>query len=192
MSHAVNPLSPPDAAEVPLSLRALMQQLGQLAGVQGVSPRGRFFDALRAICLTVDPALLWRSQGDGLAGFLAALSSVEDRVQDGMLDDEASLDALMAVLAVHGYLSPAARPVLTDRLARTLASYRSTFWQEDEVPATDASPPAGVETVVDWNALGVRLMPSSSDRSAAADADAEDETGWEAFPSVHPGGPTLH
>lgn len=191
MSYTVNPQSPPEAAEVPLSLRALMRQLGQVAGVQGTSPRGRFFDAFRAICLTVDPSLLWPSQSSGLADFLAAVSSVEDRAQGAMLDDEASLDALMAVLAVHGYLSPAARPVLVDRLARTLASYRSTFWQEDEGPAANtARPGAASEDLIDWNALGVRLMPSSSDQ--ADPPDAQDDTGWEAFPSVHPGGPTLH
>ncbi len=190
MSQSVNPLSQPEGAEVPVSLRALMQQLGQVAGVQGLSAHGRFFDAFRAICLTVDPTLLWQSQSNGLADFLAAICSVEDRVQDGSLDDEASLDALMAVLAVHGYLSPAARPVLTDRLRRTLASYQSAFWQEDEAPAAEIAPPSPVDSLVDWNALGVRLMPSSSDR--ADPADAQDDAEWEAFPAIFPNGPTLH
>jgi hypothetical protein len=190
MSKLFNSPSKPEGADVPVSLRALMQQLGQVAGVQGVSPRSRFFDAFRAICLTVDPALLWQSQSHGLADFLAAISSVEDRAQGGALDDEASLDALMAVLAVHGYLSPAARPVLTDRLARTLASYQSAFWQEDEAPATETVGPDAATGVVDWNALGVRLMRPSSDQVGLA--DIQDDSGWEAFPAAWPNGPTLH
>jgi len=190
MFKPFNSPSKPDGTDLPVSLRALMQQLGQVAGAQGVSPHARFFDALRAICLTVDPSLLWQSQSHGLADFLAAISSVEDRAQGGALDDEASLDALMAVLAVHGYLSPAARPVLTDRLARTLASYQSAFWQEDEAPATETPQPETAAGVVDWNALGVRLMRPSSDLVGLA--DIQDDTGWEAFPTVYPHGPTLH
>lgn len=190
MSKPFNPLSPSEGTELPVSLRALMQQLGQTAGAQPGSRRGRFFDALRAVCLTVDPALLWQPQRADLAGFLAAVSSVEDRAHSGALDDEASLDALMAVLAVHGYLSPAARPVLTDRLARTLASYRCEFWQEDGACAADPVAPSGADEVVDWNALGVRLMRPAGD--AAGLADAGDESGWEAFPAIRPQGPTLH
>ena len=52
-----------------------------------------------------------------------------------------------------------------------------------------AAPPAA-DGLVDWNALGVRLMPSSRDR--ADPADAQDDAQWEAFPTVYPNGPTLH
>jgi hypothetical protein len=190
MSKLFNHLSQPEGTELPVSLRALMQQLGQAAGAQGGSRRGRFFDALRAICLTVDPSLLWQPDRADLAGFLAAISSVEDRAHSGALDDESSLDALMAVLAVHGYLSPAARPVLTDRLARTLASYRCEFWQEDETSAADSAVPSDADEVVDWNALGVRLMRPAGDFAGLS--DVEDESAWEAFPAIHPQGPTLH
>lgn len=194
MSHSNNPPSQPEGTEVPVSLRALMQQLGQVAGAQGLCPRGRFFDALRAICLTVDPSLLWQSRPGGLADFLAAISSVEDQTTDGMLDSEASLDALMAVLAVHGYLSPSARPVLSDRLRRSLASYQSAFWQQDEAPTIPTAPTtaasADAQAVLDWNALGARLMRPSSDRTDPA--DTLDDTGWESFPALHPNGPTLH
>ncbi|TNF59754.1 MAG: hypothetical protein EP306_10255 [Burkholderiales bacterium] len=181
MSQSVQHLPPNETGDLPVSLRALMQQLGRAAGVPGQQGATRFFDALRAICLTVDPSLLWQGGRADLAGFLAALSSIEDRVRGGSLDEASSLDALMAVLAVHGFLSPAARPVLSDRLSRSLASYRPQF--QPEAPA-DASP------VVDWNALGVRLMRPASDRPGQAPDDGE--TGWEAFPPVHPQGQTLH
>lgn len=184
-----------EGGDLPVSLRSLMHQLGQAAR-DGARPAGeRFFDALRAICLTIDPSLLWRGADLGVAGFLAAISSIEDRVRDGSLDDNACLDALMSVLAVNGYLSPGARPVLTDRLARTLASYRSEFAHQDVCPADaaleqDVGQNVGQDVMVDWNALGVRLMHPASDMDRADDAG--DDAGWEDFPAVQPSGPTLH
>lgn len=184
MTQIHQPSIPPETAELPVSLRALMQQLGQ------ATQPARFFDALRAICLTVEPGLLGPGGTSELAGFLAAMSSIEDRVRGGSLDAESGLDALMGVLALHGYLSNAARPVLMDRLSRTLASYRSEFWQED-MPDGDAERAARrTEPVIDWNTLGVRLMRPASDRPGQV-GDAE-ETGWEAFPAVQHQGPTLH
>ncbi|HMN92623.1 MAG TPA: hypothetical protein PKC60_05265 [Hydrogenophaga sp.] len=190
MTQIHQPPIPPDSAELPVSLRALMQQLGQAARPPGQPQSARFFDALRAICLTVEPGLLGPGGRSDLAGFLAALSSIEDRVCGGSLDDESSLDALMAVLAVHGYLSNAARPVLMDRLSRTLASYRSEFWQQDTLDLDADRPVPMNEPVIDWNTLGVRLMRPVSDRPGQV-VDAE-ETGWEAFPAVQRQGPTLH
>jgi hypothetical protein len=191
MSQALSSPSSQEAAELPVSLRALMRQLGQVAHQPGLKQPERFFDALRAICLTVEPALLWPGEHSGVDGFLAVMGSIEDGVVSGRLDEEAGLDALMAALAVHGYLSPAARPVLVDRLSRTLASYRSEFWQEDEHPDAEAGQPqADGGAVVDWNALGARLMRPASDLPGADPAD--EANGWEAFPVVYPQGPTLH
>jgi len=192
MSRSSNSQPQPEGTDVPVSLRALMQQLGQVAGALGASSCGRFFEAFRAICLTVDPSLLCQSQSKDVADFLAATRGVEEQVEEGKLDDEASLDALMTVLAVHGYLSAAARPVLTDRLARSLASYRSAFWQEDESPATETAGASVAAEVVDWNALGSRLMRPAGDHVGLAHVESEGDSGWEAFPNACPSGPTLH